>query len=587
MKKIVIPLIRSFLCVSFIFIYSCDKTEHKINSISDNDVFEFVSKDTTWKKMTLREKIGQTMIINSRIYDQEKFEGRTLDSFFQKYPVGGFFIADWYYNLFYSKDSIAPYIKKSIRKYASSTKYPLIFMEDYERGLGERIPPYTYMPVEMTLGAVNSEQLAYDYGKSIALEARDLGINWLLHPVADLNVHPLNPLVIERAVSDNADTAIPLLKKQLSGLQDQCIIATIKHFPGDGATFRDQHLITASNNLSWKKWKETYGKVFQSLINHGAASIMVGHITLPAYQKVMLNGVLPPATLSEEIILNLLKRDMNFKGVVISDALNMGGATGYYPDQMETSIACFQAGIDMILWPDLSYMDSLESRILRGEIPIERLDDAVQRIWALKERFGLLNKSQGLFTQLSVEDKKFIYSTATTLAENAVTLLKGDSTLLPLSARNAKNLLLVNIGEKDKSEYFIQTKQLLEKKGFHVTLLYGLSFFDWEWRVHDLDQYDRIMVCLENRYMNPVGVSFLKGKEAESVWMTNLLPEEKIIAISYSNPYYLNFYFKNVPVCINAYSSDPYMQEAVVRSLTGEIPFRGISPVILEHDILQ
>ncbi len=586
-EKIIHPVLLITVVLSFLT-FSCVKEKQQSNLPGVNTYASFIPKDTTWKTLTLREKIGQTMVIVSRYYEHEAFEGGTLDTFFSRYPVGGFFLPDWYYFYFAPKDSTMDYyIKESIKNYAASSKYPLIFMEDFERGLGEKYPSYTYMPVEMSLGAANSEHLAYQFGKSIAMEARDFGINWLLHPVVDLNMNPLHSLVNERAISDNPEIAIPLLKQQLDGMHSENIITTIKHFPGDGATMRDQHLMTASNNLSWKQWKKTFGKVFESLINHGAASVMVGHLTFPAYQKEKYNGNLLPASLSEELIIKLLKQEMNFKGVVISDALNMGGASGYYPNELETSIACFKAGVDLMLWPELAFMDTLEARILRNEIPIQRLDDAVERIWAIKERFGLLNKDYLLFDQLTANDKSFVENTARTVAENAVTLLRGNDEYLPLDTNNVKNILLVNVSERDKTQIFEHTRQLLEARGFNVYLRYSLSYFNWNWRMDSLEYYDKIIACFENMYFDPVGLPFFKAEEAESVWTFNMLPKEQIIAVSYSNPYYLNYYFQHIPVLINAYSSNKYTQEAVVKALTGEIPFKGASPVILEHDILK
>ena len=588
MKKIYINQLLLFVFMISLFTVSCRNMQKQTDPDSENRVSGFVAKDTNWKSLTLREKIGQTMIIVSKFYDYEKFEGGNLDTLFRRYPVGGFFMADWYYFYFAPKDStMAYYMKESIREYSEHSKYPLIFMEDFERGLGEKFPSYTHMPVEMALGAANSQQLAYQYGKSIAMEAGDFGINWLLHPVADLNMNPLHSLVNERAVSDNPELAIPLLKKQIDGMHSQNIITTIKHFPGDGSTIRDQHLMTASNTLDWKQWKITYGKVFQTLIDHSAPSVMVGHLTFPAYQKERSNNILLPASLSEEIIVKLLKQKMNFKGVVISDALNMGGVTGYYPNELETSIACFEAGVDLMLWPELAFMDTLEARILRNEIPLKRLDDAVERIWALKERFRLLEEEHSIFNELSDDDKTFIDNTARTVAENSVTLVRGDDESLPLDTNEVKDILLVNVSEIDKSKIFLHTKNLLEEKGFNVFLRYSLSYFDWNWRMDSLTYYDRIIACFENKYFDPVGLPFFKGIEAESVWTFNMLPKEQMIAVSYSNPYYLNYYFQHIPVLINAYSSDKYVQEAVVRALTGEIPFRGKSPVVLEHDILK
>lgn len=575
------------LITASLLLTSASSAKSNSNS-SDNNSF-IISNDDGWKNLSLREKIGQTMVIVGRYYEHKSFEGKDLRAFFEKYPVGGLFLPDWYY--FYSapKDSLLEYyMKESIRDYAANSKYPLIFMEDFERGLGMQYPKsYTQMPVEMAMGATRSEQLAYQYGQSIAMEARDFGMNWLLHPVVDLNMNPLHSLVLERAISDNPDFALPLLKKQIDGIQSQNIITTIKHFPGDGATIRDQHLMTAQNPLSWDEWRKTYGKVFKELIAYSAPAIMVGHLTFPAYQKERFNGDLLPASLSSELIVKLLKKEMNFKGVVISDALNMGGAAGYYPNELETSIASFAAGVDLMLWPDLAFMDSLEARILRKKIPMERLDDAVQRIWALKKRFGLLDKPQKLFTKLNEKDRKFVDQTAREVAEKGITLIRGEEGYLPLVPNKSKKILLVNVSHTDKSQLFIPTKELLEARGFEVTLQYSLGYRDWNWRMDSLAHFDKIIACFENKYFDPVGMPFLKGSEAESAWTFNMLPKEKMICISYSNPYYLNFYFQHIPVLINAYSSDHYMQEAVVKALIGEIAFKGKSPVKLEYDILK
>jgi len=555
---------------------------------SSNVKKEFVAKDTSWKSLSLREKIGQTMIVVSKYYHQSKMYDGGLKAFFEKYPVGGLFIADWYFGYWDPKDSSKLYYtKKAMNEYNHASKFPLIVMEDFERGMGDKYEQYPIMPVEMCLGAANSPQLAYDYEKSIALDAKTLGINWLLHPVCDLNMNPLHSLLNERTISDNADLAIPLLQRQVDGLTEQGIIATIKHFPGDGTTMRDQHLMTATNNLSLDEWKKTYGKLFQSLIDNGAPSVMVGHITFPAYQKEKFNGEILPASLSKELMQGLLKKEMNFKGVVISDALNMGGASGYYPNELETSIASFAAGVDLMLWPNLTFMDSVEARIKRKEIPMQRLDDAVARIWALKERYGLLKKKEQILVNLAGEDKAFVDETGKKIAEAAVTAVRVAPGSLPLDPKKDKKILLVNVSHTDKAAMFEPTKKLLEARGFTVYLRHDLSYFDWNWRTDSLKYFDRIIACFENKYFDPVGISFFKGDEASSVWTLNTQPKDQIIAISYSNPYYVKYYFQHAPVLINAYSSDAFVQGAVVKALLGEIPMKGVSPVNLDNPILK
>ncbi len=479
-------------------------------------------------------------------------------------------------------------IKNTVVEYENASRFPLIITEDFERGVGSTYYEYTHMPSLMALGATNSPALAEKFGNAIAKEASTLGINWLLHPVSDLNMNPLQNLVIERAISDDVTRAYPLLKSQIEGMKSQNVVATIKHFPGDGATMKNQHFITSANNLSMDEWNASFGTLFQNLINDGIACIMVGHIRFPAYQKEKLKGVYPPATLSKELMQDLLKDKMKFNGVIMSDALNMGGVGGYYKNELETSIESFKAGVDLVLWPSLSYLDSVEVRIKRGDIPMSRLDDAVERIWGVREKYGLLEKKEDILYQITNNELNEIKETAQTVANNAVTLLADNQNEIPLNPNKIKKIGIVNLSHIDRTKEFTYTQKLLKEKGFVVdTLIHNPQFFAWQDKISFFDQYDKIIVTFENRYFNPLGASMLKNEESLGLWTMGMLPQEKIIAISYSNPYYVNFYFDNASIRINAYSIDTFSQKAVVDALTGEINFKGTSPVKLDHEIMK
>lgn len=551
--------------------------------------YDFKATDTTWKSLSVREKIGQTMMIVSQYYNHKQLGNGDMKTFMEKYPVGGVFLARWYFDgnkpdaSLITEDEIA----NAIKDYNSAARFPLFVSEDFERGLGETYPKYTHMPAEMSLGAANDPKLAYDFGQAIAAEAKEMGINWLLHPVCDLNMNPLQELVIERSVSDSVELALPLLQQQIRGLHDRNVISTVKHFPGDGVTMRNQHLVTTANSLSEAEWNATFGKLFQGLIDDGAASIMVGHIQLPFYQKEKINGMLPPATLSKELMVDLLKNKMKFNGVIITDALNMGGCAGYYDSELEVSVQCFAAGADIVLWPSLAYMDTIEARINRGAIPMERLDDAVSRVWALRERFNLLQKNDTLFTPMSDDDKNLVIETGSKLAEKAVTLIEDRNNDLPLKAESNKKILLMPISYIPKGETFEFTKQQLEKRGFEVTMMVNPHFYQWGYRIDSLYKFDKIIVCFENRYFAPLGTPFFKDFEAFAVWTPNMIDANKRIAISYSNPFLTDFYEGIVPLKINAYSCDQFTQLAVVKALCGEIPFTAKSPVKLNPDALK
>ncbi len=248
--------------------------------------------DTTWKSLTMREKIGQTMIIRA-YHEEQVIKYGSIKKMMKDYPVGGIFIPDWKFLYVKPRENVIPNIKNTVTEYEKASRFPLIITEDFERGVGSTYYEYTHMPAEMSLGAANKSTLARRFGNAIAKEANSLGINWLLHPVADLNMNPLQNLVVERAISDNADRAYPLLNAQIEGMKKQGVVATIKHFPGDGATMKNQHFITSANNLSINDWNASFGTLYQNLINDGVPCIMVGHIRFPAYRKEKIKRSIP------------------------------------------------------------------------------------------------------------------------------------------------------------------------------------------------------------------------------------------------------------------------------------------------------
>jgi len=287
------------------------------------------------------------------------------------------------------------------------------------------------------------------------------------------------------------------------------------------------------------------------------------------------------------LMIDLLKNKFNYQGVIITDALNMGGCAGYYKNELEVSVQCFAAGADVVLWPDLAYMDTVEARINRGEIPMSRLDDAVARVWAMRERFGLNVKTDSLSTPMTEEAKALVQKTGTAIAEKAVTLVEDRNGSLPLKVEKDKKILVIEVGEEMSEGKMEVTKNELQSRGFEVTVMDNPHFYQWGYRIDSLSTYDKILVCFENRYFHPLGTCLLKNKESFAVWTANMTDPSKRIAISYANPYTLDIYEAMSPVKINAYSIDAFTQKAVVKALCGEIPFVGKSPVKLNRDELK
>lgn len=540
-------------------------------------------KDSSWKTLTIRQKIGQTMLMLPDRKKELELGNGSLKVYFQNYPVSGYFMG---WKLF---DNVKPedyfdHIRKACKEYQEASTLPLIFQEDYESGVD--IAGMTPFPNEMTLGAANSPELAYAYGKTIAQESRSVGVKWVLHPVADLNLNSFNPLTNIRSISDDPDKAIKLLSQQIRGLQQSGVAATIKHFPGDGVDYRDQHLLTSCNSLTLPAWKKYHGRVFKALIDSGVACIMPGHITLPAYQKEKTNGMCLPATLSKELLTGLLKGELGFKGVIVSDAMVMGGFRGWYDNQLEGEIHSFLAGVDVLLWPSYAFMDTLEARITRGEIPMERLNDAVKRVWTLKERFGLLDKTRDLIRDMSTAEKEEALKTSIAICEKAVTLLRDRKSALPLNPAKDKNILVVGVtpithvaGDKHLKQIEDFANQLKDK-GFHVDFRHNILYQNQGWIDDAPQKYDRIIIAIV-RTPGSFGPLQMYDDEAQSIWAVNAMPKDKIIVVNFGSPYLTNEYFERVSTCINAYSNIPLMHSAVIAALMGEVKITGQSPVDL------
>jgi beta-N-acetylhexosaminidase len=270
---------------------------------------------------------------------------------------------------------------------------------------------------------------------------------------------------------------------------------------------------------------------------------------------------------------------------VISDALNMAGLQGYYETPLETQIQAFRAGIDLMLWPDLAYFDELERRIESGDVSTARLDDAVSRVWALKHRFGLLDPAYRGAGGYSAEQRQAGEKTAVSVAEASLTLLRQAPGELPLRKEKTPRLLVVVVAPATLAEArlvtFAPTVAALRQRGFEVDLRANLSFY--EDGMSGSEGYDRIVFAFDRHTHEPIGTTQLYEVEALTAYTANSLPRERVISISYGDPYVHDVALPGVATAINAYSHCPATQEAVVRALAGEIGFPGRSPVALEE----
>jgi beta-N-acetylhexosaminidase len=533
-----------------------------------------------WKELTLREKIGQTVCILADDEGQEKQYG-SLQLFLEKYPVGAIFTGAMAF-LHPEIEVTAPKLAAQIAKYQQFSKTPLLTVDDMESGPGLLLKGLPHFPHQMAIGATDSDELAYEYGKCLALGAKSVGVNWLLTPVADLSLNPFNPDTHVRALGDNPEKVARLLAQMVRGMQDNGIAATLKHFPGDGVDYREQHLVTSCNSLSAEKWMKSFGHVFQSAIDEGASSIMTGHISLPAFQQKTLNGLYLPASISDELIVDLLKNKMNFGGVVVTDALIMGGLKKWTRDSADGAVKCLAAGNDMMLWPDLDYFERIEAAIQNNEISEERLNDAVDRIWKMKEKLGVFEPEKIKIASTPEEINDELTDMSRKVAEGATTLVKDNNKLLPISVEKHKRILIV--GVTPNKQYFESLETLrseLENKGHEVTLRHNVQYEADGWEDKYSEGYDLIIWALNRFPQRPFGGMDFYGNECFSIWGALCDRKEDTIIVSLASPYHYNAYFLQADVFINTFSYVKESQKALAKALVGEISFNTKSPVKL------
>ncbi len=511
--------------------------------------------------LSLREKILQTVV--ARV-NKDKFED----------GIGGAF---FFGEIITEADEMGlEAARVTLEELQSRSKIPVAITSDFENGCGSMLKGLTEFPYMMSLGAANDERLAYDYGKATAMEAKLIGANWSLSPVVDLNINSRNPLVNVRALTDNADLAVKLLPQVIKGMQDYGLAACAKHFPGDGLDYRDQHFVTTNNTLSMEEWWKLSGRVFKSVINVDVYSIMPGHITLPAYQKeVFENGMKLPATLSYELITNLLKKEMGYKGVVVTDALNMGGFNGWYPTRRRAEIESFKAGCDMLLWPTVNYVDDMEEAVRNGYISEERLDDAVSRILNMKEKMGLFKKENHAIT-LSKPEQKFVKSVQTRTAEQSITLVKDDLNIFPLTTEKYKKITVVPITHHAPAlkEAELLCEELRSRE-FEVEYRDGII------KEPEAEDTDLILYALFSRPWRPVGFLDFYSSEALKLFYSLQYGVEKTAVVSFGSPYFGQQYFERAHAYVNAYSMISSSVKAFVKAATGEMDFSTFSPVKL------
>src|ERR1700685_1938260 len=391
--------------------------------------------DRTLRKLTLEEKVGQVFMIWCRasFLNVESPEYLQWRDAMQKYHIGSFAMTVRVDGPFLLRSE--PYeAAELLNRLQRDSKLPLLFVADFERGLSMRLMGATVFPHAMAFGGDGKMEDAETFGRITAEESRAIGIHWNFFPDADVNSNPANPIINTRSFGEDPKQVGDLVAAYIAGAHEGGMLTTVKHFPGHGDTATDSHLGVASVNVDRAHLDSIELPPFRQAIAAGVDSVMVAHVTVPALDPDP-NHV---ATISPAIVSDLLEKQLGFKGIIVTDALDMASLTHLFANNIgRAAVEAFKAGNDLLLIPadfPASY-DAMLQAVQSGEISRERLDHSVLKILEAKASLDLEHARLVDINAIStVVGKPENLAFGQQVADSAITLVRDDGKVLPLKS---------------------------------------------------------------------------------------------------------------------------------------------------------
>lgn len=529
--------------------------------------------DSTLASMNISQCLGQLLCA---------YDGRnTIEDWLElieKVPIGAITV----------RNATTEDMRKQLQALQANAEIPLLVTADLEHG-AIALTDGTEFPWMMGAGAANDTELMRIMGQATASEARHAGLHWTFSPVIDLNYNFNNPITNIRALSDQPERVIRLATAYIKGLQaDSLFAGTAKHFPGDGLDDRDQHLVTTVNNLPFEEWQETYGRVWRAAIQAGVMTIMPGHISLPDYQGYATHLYeAPPATMSSRLLNDLLRNELGFEGLLISDASRMIGMTSRVSIE-DIAVECIKAGMDMLLFPETEKdFNRLLQAVRTGRLSEERVMEATRRVLVLKAQLNLHVDPFG--EKPSDTDKQQFQQAAVAMAEKSITIIRSDERP-PINLKPGSKVLTITIGKVSQFSRFVQQPELeafdeaLRERGFEVDHLLNPADDVLAEKVAASDVVFLNLIALP--YMELGTIRNLVGHLGHWNWRSLFVDHPNVLVTSFGNPYVL-YEMPHLPNLLAAYGDSKVSQQAAVRVWLGEIEPQGDCPVTLPQISIQ
>lgn len=456
------------------------------------------------------------------------------------------------------------------------SRLPLLIASDLEAGTAIRLNGGTPFPPNMGVAATGSDSDAYELGRVTALEGRAVGIHLAFAPVADVNNNPANPIINTRSFGEDPAAVGRLVAAEIRGIQEHGMLAGAKHFPGHGDTGTDSHIALPVSNADWARLDSVELVPFRSAIAAGVASIMSAHIAMPGID----GGQLRPGTVVPGILTGILRDSLGFKGLVVTDALNMGGVANTYG--AEAGVRAFIAGADLLLQPadPRTAINAMAAAVARGEISPERLNRSVRRVLELKRRSGLFQRRTVTLDSIpSVVGRAEFQNTARNMAARSIVMVKDVGGTVHGLRRARPALTLITYGEDDNRSLGNTLAAELRARG-HAVAVFKL------WPGSGPASYDSATVAIARN-----GETLFAISDKPVPWRGTIgLPEPVMnlidstaragptILVSLGNPYLISA-LPEVGSYLIGWRANVVTEQAVARALAGETAITGRLPI--------
>ena len=545
-----------FFCV--VFCFSNLKAQNNNSSIWVDSIFSTMSEE---------EKISQLLMVAAY---SNKGNSHTdfIETLISKYQIGGL--------MFLQGGPVRQANLTNI--YQSKSKVPLMIALDAEWGVSMRLDSAIRFPWQMTLGAIQNEKLIYKMGEEVARQCKLIGVNINFAPVVDVNFNPENPIIGNRSFGENPIRVGELGVQYMKGMQDNGVMACAKHFPGHGDTDSDSHKGLPVINHKKERLDSVEIVPFKMLIKNGLGSVMVAHLNIPSLDKTKDLAV----SLSPKVVNSLLKKDLNFKGLVITDALNMKGVSKFYEPGI-VDVKALLAGNDVLLFSEdvPEAIKQIKLAVKNGEISQSEIDNRCKKILNAKFWMGLSNYQK---IDLKKVKKEIIISETkqinNELVENSLTLLQNYDNLIPLKRLDTLKIASISIGE-NTSEF--QDMLANYAKVDCYTISENSSEEERGAILSKLSEYNLVIVGIHKSNAN-AWKSFKFSKKTD-LFIQKIAVQSKVIVNVFASPYAINsfLFVNNFDALIMSYQNSDISQSLSAQAIFGGRKLNGKIPVSTKH----